>query len=73
MADGKGGDAATVADIELLAPAHVEEAFPDVQVGVANAGAGDPDQDFASLGTRGLTHPDLQRLAVLDDVVAEHV
>jgi hypothetical protein len=56
-----------------LPAAQVEETFPDVQVGVAHTRARDPDQDFAALGLGRFAHAHLQRLAMLDDVVTQHL
>src|SRR5205807_9565113 len=44
--------AATLLHVEALAAAQVEVALPDVQVGVADARAGDAHQHFAALRLR---------------------
>jgi hypothetical protein len=56
----------------IVAAAHVEEAFPQVHVAVADAGGRDLDQHLGALG-RGIALFDLlQGLAELDDLVALH-
>ena len=56
----------------FVAAAHVEEAFPQMDVAVADAGGGDAHQHLGALG-RGIGLLDLlQRLAELDDLVALH-
>src|SRR5579872_3719817 len=56
----------------FVAAAHVEEAFPEMHVAVADAGCGDAHQHLGTLRRRiGLFDP-LQRLAELDDLVALH-
>ena len=64
--------AATLLHVEALAAAQVEVALPDVQVGVADARAGDAHQHFAALRLRRLGEHLLQRPAVLDDLIADH-
>src|SRR6185369_17155825 len=69
---GKGRHAAALLDVKALAAAQVEEAFPDVQVGVTHARARYAHQHFAALRLRRGGQHLLQRLAVLDDLVADH-
>src|SRR5207237_1617595 len=65
-------DAAALLDVEALAAAQVEVALPDVQVGVADARAGDAHQHFAALRLRRLGEHLLQPPALLDDLIASH-
>ena len=56
----------------LVAAAHVEEAFPQMDVAVADAGGGDAHQHLGAL-RGGIGFLDLlQRLAEFDDLVAFH-
>src|SRR5258706_333042 len=54
------------------AATQVEVALPEVQVGVAHAASHHPHQHLRALRPRRLAQRLLQRLAVLDDVVAQH-
>src|SRR5258708_6569863 len=73
MPHGERRDAAALLHVEALAAAPVEVAVPDVQVAVAYARAGDAHQHFAALGLWRLESNPLQGLAVLDDLIADHV
>jgi hypothetical protein len=56
----------------FVAATHVEEAFPQMDVAVADAGRRHSHQHFGALG-RGRGFLDLlQRLTELDDLVALH-
>src|SRR5438874_2811745 len=72
VAERERRDAAALLDVEALAAAQVEVALPDVQVGVADARAGDAYQHLAALRLGRLGEHLLQRLAVLDDLIADH-
>src|SRR6185436_1668197 len=72
VAQREGRHAAAVLHVEALAAAQVEVALPDVQIGVAHARARDAHQHFGALRLRRVEDPLLQRLAVLDDLVADH-
>src|SRR6185436_15591152 len=72
VAEGERRDAAALLDVEALAAAEVEEAFPDVHVRMTDAAPRDAHQHFAAGGPRRFQHDFLQRLAVLDDLIADH-
>src|SRR5207248_6066450 len=69
---GERRNTATLLDVKALAAAEVEKAFPDVEVGVADAGARHAHEHFAALGLRRAGEHLLQGLAVLDHLVADH-
>src|SRR5438876_3774630 len=72
MAEREGRHAAALLDVEALAAAEVEIAMPDVEIRVTHAGARDAHEDLGALRLRRFERHLLQRLAVLDDLVADH-
>src|SRR5438105_6897721 len=72
VAEGEGQHAAALLHVEALAAAQIEVALPDVQIRVAYAFAGDAHQHFAAFRLRRGRQHFLERLAVLDDLVADH-
>src|SRR5207253_1797581 len=72
VAEREGRNAAALLHVEALAAAEIEVALPDVEIGVADAGARDAHEHLGSLGLGRAREHLLQRLAVFDDLIADH-
>jgi hypothetical protein len=73
VAERERRHAAALLYVEALAAAEVEVAFPDMQVRVAHARARDAHQHLAPLRFRRVERDFLQGLAMLGDLVRDHV